>query len=318
MSSDKVVPPGGEGSIKVTFKTGHYQGQRSKTVSVTTNDPENPKLTLTVNANIVVDFALQPPHLYMGRFSKNDTTVRTTKVIAKEPAKLKITKVTPSNDLLSAKIVESKPQAPAPDDPNKKIEKVEPPKDDSGLELEVTLKPGMKVGRFNEKITLETNIEKVPTYELNVSGEVLGDIQIEPRLVSLRGEGQEKEFSSSVKIFTDNQDVKFKVTKAACEDPKFETTIETVEKDRSYKINVVYKGEPPEKYVRSKLLVSTDSPEQPEIELPVYLSVKPPEDASVKQPDVPPSTANTLEKAIQQTAPKEQPKDKPKDPPKDK
>lgn len=61
--SDKTVPPGGTGEIKATFSTRGRRGTQRKTISVTTNDPEKNRVTLSLGGEIVVPLTLEPPRL---------------------------------------------------------------------------------------------------------------------------------------------------------------------------------------------------------------------------------------------------------------
>jgi len=50
---DKLISPGKTGSITLEIdKTADYRGEVVKTADVTTNDPEKPRFTLTLKANI--------------------------------------------------------------------------------------------------------------------------------------------------------------------------------------------------------------------------------------------------------------------------
>jgi len=47
---DRAIPPGGEGEIVLTLKTKGYQGVLKKSAVVHSNDPENPRTKITLNA----------------------------------------------------------------------------------------------------------------------------------------------------------------------------------------------------------------------------------------------------------------------------
>lgn len=53
---DKTIAPGKEGKIKLSVpNTESYNGEVSKTATVTTNDPERPTFTLTLKATFVAE-----------------------------------------------------------------------------------------------------------------------------------------------------------------------------------------------------------------------------------------------------------------------
>lgn len=49
---DKIVPPGGESKIDVTFRSAGKTGKQNKTITVITNDPTNSEVTLKVTGDI--------------------------------------------------------------------------------------------------------------------------------------------------------------------------------------------------------------------------------------------------------------------------
>ena len=61
--SDKVIPPGKEGTAEVEVQTISQSGLISKTATLYTNDPERPKIVFTVNANV-----LKGPPLRQGKY----------------------------------------------------------------------------------------------------------------------------------------------------------------------------------------------------------------------------------------------------------
>lgn len=72
MVSQADIPPGGEGKVEVKVSTTGRAGPLSKSVNVATDDPVEPNLSLTVNANLVVELeleaaTLQLPPLQVGR-----------------------------------------------------------------------------------------------------------------------------------------------------------------------------------------------------------------------------------------------------------
>jgi len=49
---DSAIPPGGKGKVVAKVHTRGYQGKRTKTVRVTTNDPANPQVTLRMTFTV--------------------------------------------------------------------------------------------------------------------------------------------------------------------------------------------------------------------------------------------------------------------------
>jgi hypothetical protein len=60
-----VIPPGGEGEIKVTLRPKGGHTEIAKNIVVFSNDPEQPRFTLTMKGTLLVDMVAVPPSLGM-------------------------------------------------------------------------------------------------------------------------------------------------------------------------------------------------------------------------------------------------------------
>ena len=58
--SKKTIKPGDFSEVKVTFNAGMRKGKQIKKVTVVTNDPANPKTTLTLTGEVAVTMAFDP------------------------------------------------------------------------------------------------------------------------------------------------------------------------------------------------------------------------------------------------------------------
>ncbi|MBI4721624.1 MAG: DUF1573 domain-containing protein [Candidatus Stahlbacteria bacterium] len=55
------MPPKGIGEVKVTFSPRGYKGKLKKTITVYSNDPANPTISLTVIANVAIPSNWEAP-----------------------------------------------------------------------------------------------------------------------------------------------------------------------------------------------------------------------------------------------------------------
>jgi len=69
---DKIVAPGKKGKIGITFKTSGYQGDVSRTITVTTNIPERQTISLTFNVNVKAPIAIIPQDVFLGEVLPTD------------------------------------------------------------------------------------------------------------------------------------------------------------------------------------------------------------------------------------------------------
>jgi hypothetical protein len=73
------VAPGEKGEITATFKIGGRTGLQQKTVTVETDDPTQPSITLLLKANIAAPVELQPTFVYW----QNGEALKPKKIVAK-------------------------------------------------------------------------------------------------------------------------------------------------------------------------------------------------------------------------------------------
>ena len=55
-----MIPPGGEGEIKVTLRPKGTHTTITKDIVVHSNDPEQPRFTLTMKGTLLIDMTAQP------------------------------------------------------------------------------------------------------------------------------------------------------------------------------------------------------------------------------------------------------------------
>ena len=79
--SSEVLAPGQEGTISATFDTSHFSGEKTKEISVYSNDPTHAVTTLTLQGEITVEIEVEPPQLYLGRVRRGEETVRSVDVV---------------------------------------------------------------------------------------------------------------------------------------------------------------------------------------------------------------------------------------------
>lgn len=90
MVSAKAIPPGGETQIKASVNTKNRRGELRKSVTVVSNDPETPRLSLTLEAQVISDLILTPPSVSFGQLGKGEKAERELSVRPSDPRKIRI------------------------------------------------------------------------------------------------------------------------------------------------------------------------------------------------------------------------------------
>lgn len=80
--SQDVVPPGGEAAIRARFDLRGRNGYQIKTITVNSNDPKTPTLTMQLKGTIVQALRAQPSSLFFGRVEPGSLRSRTFDIIS--------------------------------------------------------------------------------------------------------------------------------------------------------------------------------------------------------------------------------------------
>jgi len=253
LASGKEIQPGQTGTIDVTFNTGTRQGKNEKTITVTTNDPLQQTVTLKIAADIEVVLALQPQQLVMGQIKKNEPIIRYAGLIGNDKNTAKIISAESSHKLMKVAVNNQG----FDNNPEKKIK--------------ITVLPGLKPGRFQERVTITTDHPSVKTLMLPVSGEVMGNILVSPQMVSFGVLQQGQKIERTINLKASGKE-SFKVTKADSDNPAISAVIEKVVPDKEYNVKIAADESvaAPGAILRGKILISTTDKDQATIEIPYW------------------------------------------------
>jgi hypothetical protein len=248
LASAKEIPPGGEGKIDATLRTGARGGKTTKTITVTTNDPDQRTTQLKLSAEVQVALALEPYLINFGRFKKGEAPVRYVSVIGDDKDSVKIISAEAKQKSLK---VELNPKG------------FENNKDNR---IKISVLPDMKVGQFRDVIAVTTDHKANKNMNISVFGEVIGDIVVTPRSFSFgffeRGKAPEK-----IVTLKANPPATFKVLKAESTSPEVTVENVTVKEGVEYQIKARIKDTFEKDSLRGNIVITTDNKEQPTIEI---------------------------------------------------
>jgi len=165
------VPPGGSVKVTVMWTGKDFLGPFTQTATVFTNDPENPELTLTIKGRITVSVRAQPAEVVFSRVALGDTVSGRVKVYGYRSEPLKISGVRLDDPTTAAFYQVS--YEPIPPD-----EVMAEPGATGGYLVRVTVKSGLPLGAFQQKILVTTNLKEVPTLAIPVRGMVGSEVAI--------------------------------------------------------------------------------------------------------------------------------------------
>jgi hypothetical protein len=275
LASAKEIPPGGEGKIDVTFKTGAGStGKREKHITVTTNDPEQKTVNLTVSTEIVEKIGISPNRVNFNQVKKGKEHVRYASVSGEDKDKTKLTGSESSN-------------------PNIKVE-ISPKgfDEDRYRQIKVILMPTIRAGRFFERVTIHTDHQDMKDIQLDVIGDVTGEVAVMPNQLHF-GLFQKGNQIERVIVLKATEDTIFKVLEIKSTIPEITTSIETVEAGRQYRLHAQLKEGFAGDSLKGSLIITTDLKEDSIIEINIAGRILPPTAQQGAPANLPPAPQQT-------------------------
>src|SRR5512139_563398 len=153
------LAPGASGSIEVTCDTADAFGPQNRTLTVYSNDPATPAVTLKLTGSVHADVAVDPPQLYVGHLGRAQAAVRDVRLIGSTTVQLGALEVMGTS-------VEA---ALAP-----------PSGGTSDKRLHISIRKDAPLGRFTDTITVRTSSPRHSLVSIPVTGVVDGNVVITP------------------------------------------------------------------------------------------------------------------------------------------
>jgi Protein of unknown function (DUF1573) len=164
------IPPGGSTHVQLEWSAKADSGPFRQTAIILTNDPLTSKVELTIEGEVVEATGVQPTDFVFDKVAAGESKSAEVYVMALVQDKLELSEAELSD--------------PATRDQfDVNIEPVERellpnPNAKDGLKITLTVKPGLPIGRFDQWLSLRTNLKGGEKLEIPVIGRVVGDISI--------------------------------------------------------------------------------------------------------------------------------------------
>jgi hypothetical protein len=229
----------------------------NKSVTITSDDPENPTTTISVRALIEVEFDFESPSLHVGRLAEKDSVTRLAYLRFKSVEPIKILDITSSSPLISAR------QIGGPGEGS----------DSNRIGFEITVAPGFPKGTFSETITVRSDHPRKPEATLHVSGVIPEDVELTRKSISffIRGTGDSARYRPDSLFVVNNMAGQLlEVLGARDSSNRLNLEVTPVEEGRRYKLKVMPKVQDPasEGHVEGNVIITTNNPAYKEVTLP--------------------------------------------------
>ncbi len=257
--SDRLIPPGGQGTISATFDTGQFLGEKKRTVVVHTNDPEQAATTLTLQGEIRVEVAAEPPQLYVGRLTYGKAVSRRVEIIS--DADVELTQV--SNTHPSVRV------------------RTEPLQRDGhqGKILIVTVAEDAPLGRLNDQITVTTTSPKRPSVLIPVFGSVEGELVVRPPQVTFGVVPPGTDKTRKVTI-TNRSKTPVRISRVTSTAGRVAARLATVSQGAEYTLVMKVAADSQPGRIQGEVQVFTDHPLEKMLSIPLYGRVAEPSQAT--------------------------------------
>ncbi|MBN1590302.1 MAG: DUF1573 domain-containing protein [Pirellulales bacterium] len=167
----RVVNPGESTKVTLKWTAKGYFGPYEQIAKIRTNDPDRPELSLKVRGRVTTPLRAVPPEVVFSSVTAGQVARHIVKVFAYKSDDLELSDLR-MQDPTTAEYFEIIPKRLS-------AEAIAQEKDArSGYELEVVVKPGLPLGRFQQTILVSTNVSDAPQIELPIKGKVGSDISI--------------------------------------------------------------------------------------------------------------------------------------------
>lgn len=155
---DRTIAPGQVGKVKVKVETANFNGPIAKPISVFTNDPKNPKIELTVKADIKPYLAIEPGYARFIYVQGEEIRPINQILWAEDGSDVEVVDVKVPYDYVSVKYREAKPEERNDEAKGKQ------------WAFEVHLDPNAPVGALRDYVEVTFNHPKQKAVRIPLSG----------------------------------------------------------------------------------------------------------------------------------------------------
>jgi hypothetical protein len=255
---DKVIKPGQTGKVHAVVDSSTFSGPISKGVSVFTNDPDHPQIELTIHAKVEPYISIKPGYARYITVQGEPLEGNIAQTLwAPDGTSWDITGVDSPFPFLTVTYHEAKPEERLPDAKGKQ------------WKVEMKLSNQAKVGPLSDYVTVHTNHPKQKIVQIPVSGFVRPVVAATPPNADF-GKIELKEPLRKALNIRNFATEPIKVTSVDPTLPKgIETKLETLEEGREYQVRIILNPELAKGPFLGKLVIHTDSPKVPTLEVEV-------------------------------------------------
>ncbi len=267
---DRVTPPGQEGKISVTLNTLKFNKPISKSVTINTNDPNSKRLVLTMKATVRSPLEIKPSDRADFRVYHGEGGSQLLGLILSKDIEAEVVSIQSSSDLFT---VDWGPWSPS-ETMSDEEQDIFGGADGTPYRLEIGLRADAAVGYHSGRITVHLQGTKQKQLEIKALARVLGRLHFSPQWIYFgsvtAGEPQLSERLLEVRA---HGGLPFTVTGVEFEGSPIVWEIRPLEDGAGTDILFRWDGSEPAGIHKGRVVVKTDNPAQPRLEVPFSINV---------------------------------------------
>ncbi|MER3558563.1 MAG: hypothetical protein C4336_03180, partial [Armatimonadota bacterium] len=249
---DRTIAPGQEGKLDAELNSAGFRGAQIKTIQVTSNDPDQPSLSLRLTAFIKTAVEVHPSERLQINLKSGEPTVQEVEIASNTDQPLEVQEVSTSAPYVRAEA--------------RKV-------DDKTTKIVITVSPDAPAGRSDFMVMARTNLSASPVVTINVATEK--GIVVTPTTVFFGAIGSATPLPVERVVVLSRSDKAFEVKRFEVDDPNIEVKHESSADGKQHRIILRYKGGWTQGTVRRTLTIETDDPQQAQIRVNLMATVLP-------------------------------------------
>ena len=257
-SFDARMPPGGSGKIHAEIDTVDFAGPIAKTLTVLSNDPVQPRITLTIKARVEPQINTFPGY---ARFVYvQDQTPVTVKqwLWTDNFADLKVLEVKSPYKFVQTKFrpATTEERRPEASSPNQWV-------------IETTILPDAEVGALRDFLVVETNHPKQKELRLAITGFVRPLLSVTPAVADFGALELTAATQDLSLVLINFGEAAIEIRGVTASVPGVEAKIKPIEAGRRWEVKLTLTGKMPKGRTDATLTIETTSTTQPTLQVPL-------------------------------------------------
>jgi len=273
---DKTIPPGGEGKLETELNTASLRGRVRKPITVTTDEPGRPTLTLTLVANVLSLVEVEPGPGKVVLLRAGEPAVEQFTVRTRGPEPIEVTAVRCTAPYTTATFEPAGAKATCtPAKPEVKPGVGEKPGPGGSAAagpaycVRLTIDPAAPFGQSTLTLSITTSSKREPTVVVPVVCEK--GIVAMPPSVLFNGVPAGTKTAQLRTVMLRRREGPFRIVKIEDQGCRVEVREESMQNGSLHRVTITYRGGDPAE-PQEKIRLETDDPLQPWVEIPVRYS----------------------------------------------